>query len=168
MPVYTVHEPPQRDNDDDALGHAMRFRFVRDGFHFWAFLLAPLWMLRHRLWIELVAYLLIVRGAAFMMRRLGIEESTGFWVALFLAVLIGIEASSLLRWKLARRGFEQIGIVVGDDLEEAERRFFDGWDDREPARPAPVAVPPSPFSPPPAASASGDIVGLFPQPQARS
>ena len=37
MPVYTVHEPPRR--DDDALGHAMRFRFVRDGFHFWAFLL---------------------------------------------------------------------------------------------------------------------------------
>ena len=25
-----------------------RFVFVRDGFHFWAFLLAPLWMLRHR------------------------------------------------------------------------------------------------------------------------
>src|SRR5690349_15269315 len=165
MPVYTVHEPPRRDTDDDALGHAMRFRFVRDGFHFWAFLLAPLWMLLHRLWIELIAYLLIVGGAAFVMRRLGIEESAGFWVALFLAVLVGMEASSLLRWKLARRGFEQVGIVVGDDLEEAERRFFDQWD-AEPARPAAAAPMPSPFGPPPA-PASGDIVGLFPQPQAR-
>ena len=167
MPVYTVHEPPQRASDDDALGHAMCFRFVRDGFHFWAFLLAPLWMLLHRLWIELIAYLLIVGGAAFVMRRLGIEETAGFWVALFLAVLIGMEASSLLRWKLARRGFEQVGIVVGDDLEEAERRFFASWDGDERARPVAAPTAPSPFTPAPAPT-SGDIVGLFPQPQARS
>ena len=126
MPVYTVHEPPRRDPDDDALDHAMRFRFVRDGFHFWAFLLAPLWMLWHRLWIELIAYLLIVGGTAFALRRFGIEEEAGFWVALFLAVLVGVEASSLLRWKLTRRRFEQVGIVVGEDLEEAERRL-PGW-----------------------------------------
>ena len=167
MPVYTVHEPPRRNADDDALGHAMRFRLVRDGFHFWAFLLAPLWMLLHRLWIELIAYLLVVGGAAFLMRRLGIEESAGFWVALFLAVLIGMEASSLLRWKLTRRGFEQVGIVVGDSLEEAERRFFDGWDHSEPARSAIAAPAPSAFAKPPAAP-SGDIGGLFPQPQARA
>ena len=30
--------------------------FVRDGFHFWAFLLAPLWLLLHRLWLALVIY----------------------------------------------------------------------------------------------------------------
>ena len=165
MPVYTVHEPPQRDTDDDALGHAMRFRFVRDGFHFWAFLLAPFWMLRHRLWIELIAYLLIVGGAAFVLRRLGIEERASFWVALFLEMLIGMEASSLLRWKLTRRRFEQVGIVVGEDLEEAERRFFDRWDE-ETARPAPAPAVPSPFGAPPV-PASSDIVGLFPQPQAR-
>jgi hypothetical protein len=166
MPVYTVHEPPRR--DDDALGHAMRFRFVRDGFHVWAFLLSPLWMLRHRLWIELIAWLLLLAGAMFLLRRLGIEDSAGFWVWLFLAVLVGIEASSLLRWKLARRGFEQVGIVVGDDLEEAERRFFDRWDEDE-ARPSAVAPPPpSPFGPPPTASTpAGDVIGLFPQPQAR-
>jgi len=165
MPVYTVHEPPQR-RDDDTLAHTARVRFVRDGFHFWAFLLAPLWMLRHRLWIELIAYLLIVGGAVFVMRRLGIEEEAGVWVALFLAVLVGMEASSLLRWKLARRGFEQVGVVVGDRLEDAEQRFFDTWssEPREASPAAPAA--PSPFGPRPAARS--DIVGLFPQPQARA
>jgi hypothetical protein len=162
MPVYTVHEPPQR--DDDTLAHTARFRFVRDGFHVWAMVLAPLWMLCHRLWIELIAYLLILGGAEFALRRLGIEESAGLCVALFLAVLIGMEASSLLRWKLARRGFEQVGVVVGDNLEDAERRFFDAWT----GEPRPVApatpAPPSPFRPP---AARSDIVGLFPQPQAR-
>ncbi len=162
MPVYTVHEPPQR--DDDALGHSERFRFVRDGFHFWAFLVAPLWMLLHRLWLELIAYVLIVGGATFVLRRMGIDESAGFWVALFLALLVGMEASSLLRWKLSRRGFEQVGIVVGDNLEDAERRFFDSWtgEANRPALTTPAA--PSPFGPP---AASPDIVGLFPQPQAR-
>jgi hypothetical protein len=165
MPVYTVHEPPRR--DDDTLAHATRFRFVRDGFHFWAFLLSPLWMLRHRLWLELIVYLLIVGGVTFALRRFGLEEGAGLGVALLLAVLVGVEASSLLRWKLARRGFANLGVVVGEDLEDAERRFFDGWTDA-PRRPAPV-VPPaaSPFAPPPA-QPSSDIVGLFPQPEARS
>src|SRR3954467_8496723 len=163
MPIYTVHEPPQR-RDDDALAHTARVRFVRDGFHFWAFLLTPLWMLRHRLWIELIAYLLIVGGAVFVLRRVGIEEEAGFWVALFLAGLVGMEASSLLRWKLARRGFEQVGVVVGDRLEGAEQRFFDPWSG-EPREASPAAPAPSPFGPPPAAPS--DIVGSFPQPQAR-
>src|SRR5436305_14910200 len=124
MPVYTVHEPPRNrgNRDDDTLAHTSRFRFVRDGFHFWAFLLAPLWMLRHRLWLEFIAYALIVGGATFALRRFGSEESAGLWVALLLALLIGIEASSLLRWKLARRGFEHLGVVVAEDQDIAEQR----------------------------------------------
>jgi hypothetical protein len=160
MPVYTVHEPPRR--DEDTLAHTARFAFVRDGFHWWAFLLAPLWMLRHRLWLEFIAFVLIVGGVTFALRRLGASDDAVFWVTALAALLVGMEASSLRRWKLARRGFDYLGVVIGDDIEDAERRFFDGWvarDDR-PAR-APVAPPPSPFGP------SSDIVGLFPQPEAR-
>jgi hypothetical protein len=171
MPVYTVHEPPRKsdDHDDDTLAHTARIVFVRDGFHFWAFLLAPLWMLRHRMWLEFIFYALIVGATTLALRRLGLAEYAGGWVALLVAVLIGIEASSLRRWKLSRRGFENLGVVVGEDLEDAERRFFDGWV-AAPERPAPAAPPPpapSPFERPPAAP-STDIVGLFPQPQARS
>ena len=53
-----------------------------------------------------------------------------------------MEASSLRRWKLSRRGFANLGVVVGDDIEDAERRFFDGWvaDERPVMRsPAPAA-----------------------------
>ena len=169
MPVYTVHEPPRRNADDDMLEHAGRFSFVRDGFHFWAFLLAPFWMLRHRLWIEFILYVLIVAGTTFALRRLGIEATAGGWVALLTAILVGMEASSLRRWKLARRGYEQVGIVVGDNVEDAERRFFDGWVDLpERAVNGPAPPPPSPFGAPPPATPSTDVIGLFPQPQARS
>jgi hypothetical protein len=169
MPVYTVHEPPRKedDRDDDALAHTTRFVFVRDGFHFWAFLLAPLWMLRHRMWLEFIAYLLLVGGITFALARLGVAGSAGLWVGLLLSLLVGMEAPSLRRWKLSRRGFEHVGLVVGDDRETAERRFFDGWVARDhDHRPEPTPPPalPSPFSRP----ASPEIVGLFPQPETRS
>ena len=54
MPVYTVHEPPMRGLP--SVPDAERFAFVRDGFYFWAFLFAPLWMLWHRMWLVLVGY----------------------------------------------------------------------------------------------------------------
>lgn len=165
MPVYTVHEPPRR--DDELLAHTARFQFVRDGFHFWAFLLAPLWMLRHRLWLEFVAYALLIGGITFALRRLGVAESAGLWVALLVAILVGLEASSLRRWKLGRRGFENLGVVVAEDRDIAERRFFDGWvsDAGRLTTPPPSSpVAPSPFDRP---APSSDIVGLFPQPQAR-
>jgi hypothetical protein len=169
MPVYTVHEPPRKDSDrdDDALVHATRFVFVRDGFHFWAFLLAPLWMLRHRMWLEFIAYLLLTGGVTFALTRFGVAGSAGLWVGLLLSLLVGMEAPSLRRWKLSRRGFGNVGLVVGDDREAAERRFFDGWVTRDhDDRPEPTPPPalPSPFARP----SSSDIVGLFPQPGARS
>jgi hypothetical protein len=168
MPVYTVHEPVRR--TDDAIAHTARFVFVRDGFHFWAFLLTPLWMLRHRMVLEFIAWVLILAGAFYALRRFGIGGSAAFWVYFLISLLIGIEASTLRRWKLARRKFANLGVVVADDLEAAERRFFDGWvADAEPrvvtrAPPPPPAMPPrSPFGPVP----SNDIVGLFPQPGTR-
>ena len=166
MPVYTVHAP-LRNEKDDALAHGARFVLVRDGFHFWAFLLAPLWMLRHRMWLELIGYLLLLGGVVFALQRLGIAQDVGFGVVVLLSVLIGMEASSLRRWKLSRRGFESLGVVVGADREEAERRFFDGWaaQSAPPAHTAPASGVPA--SAPILGSPSSDIVGLFPQPEAR-
>src|SRR5690348_4661724 len=112
MPVYTVHEPPRDDSDveADALAHTTRFVFVRDGFHFWAFLLAPLWMLRHRMWLECIAYLLLAGGIMFALVQLGIAASAGLWAYLLLSLLVGMEAPSMRRWKLSRRGFGDAGL----------------------------------------------------------
>jgi hypothetical protein len=179
MPVYTVHEPPRR--DDEIVAHTARFQFVRDGFHWWALLLTPFWMLRYRMWLELIAYLALVAGFTYGLNRLGIGESVGPWVALLLSLLVGLEASSLRRWKLARRGFENLGVVIGEDLDIAERRFFDGWvmQGRRPVT-SPfepqAAEPPRLAAEPPRSSGEqraapadpADIVGLFPQPEARA
>ena len=59
MAVYTVHEPPLR---GAPAPDPERFVFVRDGFSFWALLFGPLWMLRHRMWLVLLGYVLLVGG----------------------------------------------------------------------------------------------------------
>ena len=57
MAVYTVHQPPAR--HADPLPDAERIVFVRDGFSFWAFLVAPWWMLWHRMWLVLLGYVVV-------------------------------------------------------------------------------------------------------------
>src|SRR5215467_3446970 len=154
MAVYTVHEPPRR--NDDALAHTERFVFVRDGFSWPAFLFGPLWMLRHRLWLAFIVYLFVVFALGAATRVAG----AGDWVlgiSLLVALLIGFEASTLRRYGLARRGWNTVGVVVGDDLESAERRFFDAW---TAGRVPHHALPPPAASGPTAPAPSGPIIGL--------
>lgn len=141
--------------------------FVRDGFHPWAFVLAPLWLLRHRLWLAFVIYLvgygLLGAGLAFAR----VPASVQTLVALLVALLVGFEASSIWRWTLARRGWATLGFIVGEDTEMAERRFFAAWAPRvKDAAAAPPALAEPKYSTPvrrgpPSAS---DVIGLFPEP----
>jgi hypothetical protein len=162
MSVYTVHEPLPRKREASA--DPERFAFVRDGFYFWAFVLGPLWMLWRRLWLVTVLYLVFAGALQFGLWALGASGTAQFLVGLLLALLIGFEAGSLRRWTLTRRGWKYLDVVIGDDLESAERRFFAAWLPAD--RPTP-ATPPSasPNRPPP--KENRDIIGLFPEPGAR-
>lgn len=169
MSVYTVHEPPLR--AAEAAPNPERFVFVRDGFYFGAFLFSVLWMLWHRMWLILLIYVVVVAGLEAVLRYFGFSSLLLAFIGLLLALLVGIEAATLRRFKLSRRGWKNIGVVRGDNLEDAERRFFEVWLSRAPAaRPGPSASPPSPPPAPPPqaprASAAPDIVGLFPEPGA--
>jgi Protein of unknown function (DUF2628) len=164
MSVYTIHQPPLR--AAEASPDPERFVFVRDGFDFWAFLLAPLWMLWHRLWLVLLIYLVVIVGIENVMHFAGVGAAGSAFAALLIAFLVGAEASTLRRFTLDRRGYRQVGVVGGTNAEAAERRFFDAWTEAGgDKRPGPPASPraPSPMPPMPQAP---DIVGLFPEPGA--
>lgn len=139
--------------------------FVRDGFHFWAFVLAPLWLLLHRLWLALLIYVVGYALLGFGFAYARVPSNIQMIVALLVALLIGFEASSVWRWSLNRRGWATLGFVVAEDSESAERRFFAEW--RKPtvdAPSAPVIEPkystPARRGPP----SSSDVIGLFPEP----
>jgi len=162
MAVYTVHEPPLRSGTTSP--EPERFVFVRDGFSFWALLFGPVWMLRHRMWLVLVGYVAAVAGIGAVLHFIGLARvEPAIWT--LLGLLIGFEAGTLRRFTLGRRGFGNVGVVVGDDLELAERRFFDDWIKRrpnvgEPSPKRPAIVPPQ-LSP-----GQHPILGLFPEPGA--
>ena len=140
MPTFTVHAPPQqsgRSTDPE------RFVFVRDGFYFWAFVLAPLWLLLRRLWLVLVGYIVLNGVIEVAFYLIGAPRPVSFLVGLLIALLVGFEAATLRRWTLDRRGWSMLGFTVGDDLESAEQRFFSSWvgQKEEPAPPAIFAAP---------------------------
>jgi len=169
MAVYTVHEPPRRNSD--PLAHTTRFAFVRDGFSWPAFLFGPFWMLWHRLWLALIGYLLLAAAIAFALRAVGAGGEAGFFAALLFALLVGFEAPSLRRYGLNRRRWKNLGVVIGDDREAAERRFFDAWVGDAAPRAASMASPSPPSASAPAYAAtpaSSGIIGLFPEPGARA
>ena len=164
MAVYTVHQPPLR--NDEASPNPDRFMFVRDGFHLWGFLLAPLWMAWHRLWLVLVLYLSFGTLLEVGLRLIGTPIPARAFIAVLIALLVGMEAASLRRWTLARRGYRNVGVVVADDPEAGERQFFARWVAGAQGR-AQAATPsatPS-YAPPRMPRDDGpDVLGLFPKP----
>ncbi|MBN8964281.1 MAG: DUF2628 domain-containing protein [Rhizobiales bacterium] len=163
MAVYTVHEPRPRRSEEVAPPE--RYAFVRDGFHVWAFLLGPLWMLWHRLWLVLVLYVVAMGAIEAGMWALGLSGAVKFAVMVLIAILVGCEAGTLRRFSLRR--WTERGLVVAGSHEEAERRFFDRGPDERAA--PPQSLPPAPpvahepVSRP--ASPHQDVIGLFPRPQ---
>jgi hypothetical protein len=167
MRVYSVHEPPVR--GPDPLPDAERFIFVRDGFYFRAFLFAPLWMIWHRMWLVLAGYVVVSAGLETALVALGASATEVSAVALLISLLVGLEGSILRRFSLNRRGWRNVGIISGDDLEDAERRFFEAWVHELPSpRVIPTAPPPTPgAATPPRMPQGSGVVGLFPEPGAQ-
>jgi hypothetical protein len=178
MSIYTVYEPPLKAHE--SAPNPERFVFVRDGFSFWAFLLAPWWMLRHRLWLALTGYVILAIALSVALRFAGASTAVMLIAGALFSLLVGFEAATLRRFKLSRRGWTNVGIVVGDDLESAERRFFDAWvnkswadkswvnkswADQSAADGAPRASSPA-MGVAMARRPSSEVIGLFPQPGA--
>jgi hypothetical protein len=168
MPVYTVHAPLASGADLRATD---RFVFVRDGFHLWAAVFGVLWLAWHRLWLALIGWIIVVAAVDAVLLGAGIGGGTVMFADVLLAILLGFEASSLERWSLSRGGWRQLDIVVGDDVDAAERRFFERWSGRRSSgydqtvdrgAPPPTRDNPGIHHPPPLPHSS--IIGLFPEP----
>jgi hypothetical protein len=165
MPTFTVHEPLPRKNE--SVSSPERFVFVRDGFYFWAFVLAPLWLLAHRLWLALLGYVVLTGALNVALYFIGTPAAVKFLASFLIALLVGLEAATLWRWTLTRCRWKALGFVVAEDAEMAERRFYAEWTNRADA---PVAAMPEPKYATPVlrgAPSPSDVIGLFPEPGAQ-
>ncbi len=167
MPAFAVLEPP---GYAGTIGHADRFVFLKEKFSMSAFLFGPLWMMSHKLWLELLNYLAGLVAIGAVLYALGAGWLSIIFVFGLIQFLLGMEATSLVRWRLSRRGWQDGGVVIADDRDLAERRFFDDRIARGVAAAAAASAPLPPPPPPPlpgavAAPSRPDVVGLFPEPR---
>src|SRR3954454_13495335 len=112
MNVYTVHLKGSP-YDPAALERSI---FVRDSFAWAAFFFGPVWLLWHRLWLALLAWL-VLEAVLIAWGVLASPEHVAV-VALqtLMHLALGFEGAQLRRGKLARRRFAMVGVVPGRRL----------------------------------------------------
>ncbi|MGI9386740.1 MAG: DUF2628 domain-containing protein [Methyloligellaceae bacterium] len=171
MITYTVHE--RADSVADVALRAESILFVKDGFAWLALFFPVLWMLFQRMWLVLLAFLIIVSALEAGLAAAGLGEMLAGWVTLGASVLFAFQANDLRRWTLARRGYSVAGLVTGRNREECEMRFFESWlaaqepqgssDDAPSSAPTSTTPKPQP-SERPSGKTDDDVIGLFPEP----
>ncbi|WP_447672469.1 DUF2628 domain-containing protein [Methylobacterium mesophilicum] len=153
MRSYTLHLPiDARPGESVGLDRAV---LVPDGFAWPAFAFGVLWFLFHRLWIAALIVLVGFVALAGIGHMLGLPPGIATLVTLLASWLVGLEASSLRRWTLARRGWPARDAVIAATAEEAEARALNRWLDSSAAAPrAPFPAGPTRRTEP--------VIGLFP------
>jgi hypothetical protein len=121
MAIYAVYLPlgasPQRAAD--------RAKLVRQGFNWSAFLMTPVWALRHGLWRALALWL----GWTFVVASAGASAGLGLAASLALyglgALAFGLEADRFRHTGL-RSGYRLDALTLGGSTQEAEIVYFAG------------------------------------------
>lgn len=159
LKTFVVYEP----GNSRATDSAERAVFVREKFSWTAFFFAPLWLLFNRLWLAFIIFcaaeVLIV--CAFYL--LGIGGIPRFAAALLPFLVVAFEGAQLKRFWLQRKEYRETDVVIANDLESAERRYFE----RRKLAPLPrlkSATPARPASLPKTQRTENSVLGLFPAP----
>lgn len=119
MASYVVMEPPRK------AGGAMEPVLIRDGFHWLAFLVPPLWFLWHGMWLAFLLAALVMAGLGFAGDHAGLGAVAAA-LSLLVSLYAGLEGAALRCAALRRRGWNDAGTVVAETLPEAEIRYGAG------------------------------------------
>jgi Protein of unknown function (DUF2628) len=161
MAIYVVMEPPVANTTQAA----ERAFLVRDGFALLAFLVPPLWLLWHRLWIEAALAFAAGVGLTALGETAGLGLASGA-LSLLVSIYVGLEGPALRINALRRRGWREWGVVEAGDRAEAEIRYLVGDDEGEVASPiVPHSTNPAQARLSPAGQLqTGPALGLFDYP----
>ena len=163
MAIYVVMEPPAA----NAAEAAERAVLLRDGFALLAFLVPPLWLLWHRLWIEAAIAFAVGVGLTALGEVAGLGF-TGAALSLLVSIFVGLEGQALRINALRRRGWREWGVVEASNEGEAEIRYLAGEEQQVVAQPAvPHSTGPMLGRTAPSGLASGPALGLFDYPGRR-
>lgn len=114
MASYSVYLPPD--------GTRENARFLSDGKSFFALILPPLFLLVNRLWFALGMYVLGV--AALGLAGMVTGPVASFLISILPGIYLFIDGRQLVRGRLERAGWREVTVVSGENVAEAEQRYF--------------------------------------------
>jgi hypothetical protein len=138
--TFTVHEPPAPGTD--RIDRGVELEFVRDGFSWLTAIFPPLGFIASGLWPMTALYLAGAALLGWALNELNVDPQWIGIIFLMLNIFLGYEASTLKRWMLEKKGWQMLGVVNGNSIAEAERRFFENW---LPTQPIIAGRPTGPF-----------------------
>ena len=160
MRTYIVLEPLA---DGHTLGTAEHVVFLRDKFSWPGLFFSPIWLLMQRLWLGFAFWCAAVTLIGVGVKVLGIGVLPSVLVLMLPSLIVGLEGTQLKQFKLLRAGFRETAVVIAEDLEGAECRFFKYWE-VQPGRAA-YRSSEAPYAwRPEKPRSSNSVLGLFPKP----
>jgi hypothetical protein len=174
MATYLVFEPA---DGARTQANAERVVFLRERFSVFAFVFTPFWLLRHRLWLGFLLWLTLFIAITVLGSLLGFGAFSALAALYVPSFIFGLEGVNFRARKLLRNGYREAGVVIAEDLETAELRFFESWKTAGTVPDAPMKSdhPYAPNAAPPAyphtklalASTEQNVIGMFPTPGQR-
>lgn len=118
MTIYTVHKRPADPPDKIVL--------VAEGYSWLAFVFTAFWAVSKGLWLVTLVLLSILVLGSFAGRVFQLGDVSMAALQLAISAIFGFEARNLQRWTLRRRGYDEIAVVSGRTVPEAELAYFCG------------------------------------------
>ncbi|MCG5234731.1 DUF2628 domain-containing protein [Xanthobacter oligotrophicus] len=161
MGIWTVLS--RTEPGDTAEAMAGRTVFVREKFSWATLFFAPFVLARFRLWLPLAAYVAVVVVLQLTAHFAGVAQAVTDVVMAGFHLLLAFELPALRQRKLARQGYEEAGVVIAPNRDEAEQRFFADWAGTRPAPLARADLPAiRPMATPAFPGGQSGVIGAFP------
>lgn len=97
---------------------------VRDGFHFFALIFTPFWLLWHKAWLWFGIYIALQLLFSIAIYILQLDPLFGELSSLFLSLIFALESDYILSQTLESKGYTIDRIIPSKNLEEAEFLYF--------------------------------------------
>ena len=101
---------------------------VKEGFSWPACFFTFVWALWTRMWLPAIVMFSVIALAGYGVRALHLGEDIEGLASIILALAAGLVGNDIRRWWLDRKGYSEVAVVSGKNVEEAERRFLDAAD----------------------------------------